>query len=152
MTASNLDSARANSEMSGTSSPTAQFVRDEVAQFRQRSAYGGSIQDCFPAWYLHHRYRVAASDAISHTADSNDGVRKNNDYGLDAFHLLEEADDPPVLILVQAKFSENLAMISTALRDLERALPRVAEALTVSPSAVTRENRVLVSLRETLRE
>ena len=128
------------------------FVREEVAAFRQRWAFGRNEEDCFPIWYLNHRHGVAASDAAAQSADGNDGVRANYDYGLDAFHVLLDDIADPVLLLVQAKYRDDLSAISSALRDLERCLPRVAEALSVTPTAALKENRVLVSLRDRLRQ
>jgi hypothetical protein len=130
-----------------------QFIRDEVCAFRLRFGFVGAEEDSFPAWYLHHRHGVAASDAISHTADSGEsGGRKNYDFGLDAFHFLPAIAEPPTLILIQAKYTDSITAISSGFKDLARCLPRVGEALSCAPSAAFRENRVLASLREQLRQ
>lgn len=130
---------------------TAEAVRQEVAAFRRKYGTGRADEDCFPAWYLHNKHRLNPVDAIMQTADGSDGTRKGYDFGLDAFHVLTGASEP-VLLLIQAKFTDGMGALSTALRDLIRALPRIGEALKAAPSTATRENRVLVALRDRLRE
>jgi hypothetical protein len=129
-----------------------EFVKQEVAAFREKWVFGNSDDDVFAAWYLSRRYQVAPSDAVTQTADGSEGGRRNYDYGLDGFNIVQSTGERPTLVLIQAKYTDSLTAIAAGLQDLEKSLPRVSEALRCVPSEAPLENRVLVSLRRRIFE
>lgn len=128
-------------------------IRRQVTEFRERLAVGNSVEDCFPAWYLHRRFNLPETAACMQSADPPgvDGP-KGWDGGIDAFHLYTSGQgDRLRLLIVQAKFTDSIDQIRKGIRDLKRAvekpLPRLLEA--EDPDALL-ENKVIVNLRREL--
>jgi len=125
----------------------ATVVRQIVRDFSVRTAFTGGEPHCFAPWYLHQKFRLSETQAMEQASDGN------YDFGIDGFHLATAASgDPPILVLVQAKYTENLQLIVKGFHDLESALPEVSRSL--SPDVVGTEapiqNKVLVNLRAML--
>ncbi len=128
-------------------------VRVEVQAFQRRTATDRNVEDCFPAWYLSYEYGLSDTLTLMQTSDpAVEGKTKGYDFGLDGFYL--DVDDPkqPRLILVQAKYSDNPNAVSAGFKDLERCLPKVANALDGAGSDEPLENKILFNLRRILKE
>ena len=56
-------------------------------------------------------------------------------------------EEPSSLVLVQAKYTDNLQQISKGFRDLERALPELQRIIMAIGTEEPVQNKVLVNLR-----
>src|SRR5437867_10903963 len=102
----------------------AELVKQQVRQFREKTAHTGSEAHSFAPWYLHLRYHLSDTQAMQQASDGN------YDFGVDAFHLqIAEGGKSPTLVLVQAKYTESLQLIAKGFKDLERALGEVKRCL-----------------------
>jgi len=120
----------------------ASLVRQVVGKFRERTGFVGVKEHCFAPWYLHQSFQLPEVRAL---AQSSDG---SYDFGIDAYHI--EKNGKRILVLVQAKFTEGLQLISKGFKDLERVLPEVARSIEGLPTEETIQNKVLVNLRAEL--
>jgi len=116
-------------------------VRAAVDAFRERTAHGYSSEDCFPPWYLQQEIHLSDTQAIAQSAET----KKGYDFGIDAFYV--DTSSTPKLVLVQAKYSDNLNLIRNGFRDLARSIPEVRRALESIETEEPRQNKVLVNLR-----
>jgi hypothetical protein len=123
-------------------------IRQEVEDLRIKLAI--QAEDVFPIWYLRRRYFLPNLRAQMRCSDpAAEGDQKGHDFGLDAYHI-DRKQDPPRLVLVQAKYSEGLVYVGKGFRDLARAtkmLGEMLERLDVPPPV---ENRIITNLRHDL--
>lgn len=126
-------------------------VRAEVEAFREKTAHGRKVDDCFPAWFLSHTYGLSPTQSVLQSSDpSETGGPKGYDFGLDAFHVDLTDSNQPKLILIQAKYSDSLSYASKGFRDLAKLLPKLAWVLGNVGSDSPQENRILVNFRKTI--
>lgn len=126
-------------------------IREQVKRFKEQYAHGDDIQDCFAPWYLAQVYGVSATEAIRCSAESKQGFNgPGYDYGFDAFHLVREEAKPPILVLIQAKYSDNEKLVAQGVKDLKKGLEWLKCALHSSETEYSRENKLLVNLRADL--
>lgn len=123
----------------------ASAIRTAVSEFRERTAQGIKREDCFAPWYLHQLFHMPETQAIEQSSDGS------HDFGVDAFHLFE-GSPPSKLLLVQAKFSDSLNLISEGIRGFRKALPELASTLEIGASEVPHQNKVLHNLRAALNQ
>lgn len=122
-------------------------VRQMVRDFAARTAHTGGEPHCFGPWYLQQKFGLPESRAMEQASDGS------YDFGVDAFHLLtERSGEPPVLVLVQAKYSDSLQQIIKGFHDLQKSLPEVARSLSAETIGTEEriQNKVLVNLRAAL--
>jgi hypothetical protein len=119
-------------------------VKSEVSQFHRQNSIGNTVQEAFPAWYLHRKFELHPKVAA---AQSSNG---SHDFGLDAFHIETATDKGPVLHLVQAKYSESKPAIKQAVRGFDRTMQEVARLLAGDQSEVPKINTVLERLAAAL--
>ncbi len=126
-------------------------IRGEVQRFWERTAYGQSIADCFPPWYLQQVFKISAEEAMKQSAAKRGDSfgPRGYDFGLDAFHV-DIDEDHSRLFLIQAKFSESLNYISRGFKEFERLIPQLQMAFDEGVSAEPTENKVLFGLRKAL--
>ena len=98
-------------------------VRAEVTTYHKTYAVGETAADALAAWWLTSRYEVAPADAIARAPGGN------HDYGIDGFHIERRASEPPVLHLIQAKFSSNRSEIRKGVAGFERAMQEIRPLL-----------------------
>lgn len=113
-----------------------------MAAFREKTAHGQALEDCFPPWYLQQEAHLSDTQAIAQSAES----KKGYDFGVDAFFITAAANGPK-LVLVQAKHTDNLRQIANGFRDLARSLEELKKAIRLLESEEPRQNKVLVNLR-----
>jgi len=121
-----------------------QEIKYSVETFRERTAFGKSVEHCFAPWYLNQIFQVPEDQAL---AQSSDG---SYDFGLDAF-VLYDGEPPRKLLLLQAKYTESIRSIGDGFREFERkTLPEISKVLQATGSSVPVQNKVLVNLRAAL--
>ncbi|MCS6799267.1 MAG: AIPR family protein [Myxococcota bacterium] len=121
------------------------LVREAVATFRAREGYGEQDADCFAPWYLQHRFHLSEEEACRQSSDGS------FDFGIDAFHITrDDAGVARELYLVQAKFTEHESHIRRGFKNLEAALPVLAQCLEGAEIHEPQQNKVLVNLRGAL--
>ncbi len=106
-------------------------------------------EDAFPIWYLRRRFPFLSElDAQRQCADPAIlGEGRNNDFGIDGYHIAVDAETPYLLVL-QAKYSADQQQINKGFRDLARAVACVARALTAPIDAEQGPaNKVVSNLR-----
>ncbi len=120
-------------------------IRQEVETLR-RSLGIDKGEDVFPPWYLKRRYLISDIPALMQASDpALEGQEKGFDFGLDAYHI-DVKQDPPRLMLFQAKYSEAITNIGKGYRDLARAVPTLA-LLIEGDLVEARENKIITNLR-----
>src|SRR6266571_3441409 len=68
----------------------AELVKQQVRQFREKTAHTGSEAHSFAPWYLHFRYHLSETQAMQQASDGN------YDFGVDGFHLqYRDEGNPP---------------------------------------------------------
>jgi len=117
-------------------------VRTAVEEFRLKHAYGNSVADCFTPWFLREMHGMSDIQAMQHSSDGG-----GHDSGIDAFFIDSTEPGARKLIVVQAKFTDSLDLVSRGFRDLERALVRLQGTLECVGSDAPIEDKVLVNLR-----
>jgi len=123
----------------------AELVKQQVRQFREKTAHTGSEAHSFAPWYLHFRYHLSETQAMQQASDGN------YDFGVDGFHLqYRDEGNPPTLVLVQSKFTESLQLIANGFKDLERTLGEVRRCLDGIEPENPIENKVLMNIRGVL--
>lgn len=123
-------------------------VRERVEAFKSKHEMP-ELPEAFAAWFLAQNCRLSAMEAIARVSDRNDG-RGNYDGGTDAYHLRRMGSGPPVLTILQAKFSEDKGYTRRGINDLRRAVTLVTEILNVGPTEMAAEHRVVKKLRAEL--
>ncbi|KAA0252893.1 MAG: hypothetical protein EDX89_16515 [Acidobacteria bacterium] len=127
-------------------------IREQVKAFRVDGGYEQGPEDCFPAWYLHRRHHLSPSEAMAQSSDpAVSGAEKGYDFGVDAFHV-DRSDSRPRLVVLQAKYSTDLAAVKKGFRDLEKAPETLHRMLSGLDADANRENKVLVNLRRALNQ
>ena len=121
-------------------------VRSEVRRFGEDTGSIGGEPHCFAPWYLNNEFQLSKVQALQQSSDGN------YDFGIDAFHLVKENNDRPatILVLIQAKYTSNLQLISSGFRDLGKSLEEVRRSLKAIGTEVPIQNKVLVNLRTAL--
>lgn len=126
-------------------------IRDQVKEFKEKYAYGDDPADCFAPWYLTKIYGLPATEAIRRSAESKQGFNgPGYDFGIDAFHLVREEGKSPILVLIQAKYSDSLNYVAKGIRDFKKGLKWLKYALHSAEAEYDKENKVLVNLRAEL--
>jgi len=128
-----------------------EYIRRQVEAFRKSDAPDRSPQDCFPSWFLKNTYGIAAVQAIMQSSDPAIDGKTSSDGGLDAYHLEPDADNRIKVVLVQAKYTESIKLISQGFKDLERCLPSVEDILSGVGTPETR-NKIWVNFRASVQK
>lgn len=125
--------------------PSVDTVRAQVESFLQQHETGTlRREDAFAPWFLVQEFKLPPQEAIAQSASGN------YDGGIDAFHIERRPDVPPLLNIVQAKFSDQEAVVRKGIDDLRRALDVVWQLLAVGPTEMADEDRVVRGLRRNL--
>ncbi|WP_084610740.1 AIPR family protein [Archangium violaceum] len=125
-------------------------IREEVEAFQIKTAYSAATEDCFPAWYLHRKYFLPETQALTQCSDpAIDGDTKGYDFGLDAYHILRQ-DGRVRLFLLQAKYSGSISEVKKGFRDLKKLPARLRRLLDGLESDESKENKIIVNLRRDL--
>ena len=120
-----------------------QVLKQQVKQFRERTAHTGAEQHSFAPWYLHDKLHLHETLAMQQSSDGN------YDFGIDAFNVNTDGSHP-ILLLVQAKYSPSVQLVAKGFREFERALPELQRALEGIETDEPIQNKVLVNLRAAL--
>ena len=123
-----------------------QILHQEVEAFRKAEALDYALPDCFPAWYLKRTFGMTASQAIMCSSDPGIVGKTKGDSGLDAFYLEPMPEGQAKLILIQAKFSASIPLISKGFRELGKSL-RPVKAVLDGIGSPDVQNKVYVNLR-----
>lgn len=105
----------------------------EVNEFRKNHAPEMSVQDAFPAWYLHKRFGLAPDVAKAQSSDPALRGSTKGDHGLDAFAIEPVRESETRLHLLQAKYSSDKRLIEKGVRELGRSLKHVAAEFAGAP-------------------
>jgi len=125
--------------------PSVETIRVQVEAFLQQHETGSlRREDAFAPWFLVQQFRLPPQEAI---AQSSSG---NYDGGIDGYHIERRSDSPPLLSIVQAKFSDQDGLVRRGIDDLRRAVDVVWQILTVGPTEMADEHRVVRNLRRDL--
>jgi hypothetical protein len=114
-------------------------IRADVEAFYGQHALQGAVPDAFVAWWLTRKFGIPAQEAIAKAPGGS------HDYGLDGFHIEVDAD-PPVLHLIQGKFSNNTSLVKKAFIEFGRTMPLVRQMLNGEGTTIPQVNSVLVRL------
>jgi len=82
----------------------AELIRKSVKNFSANHPTAQTDADAFAAWWIHKRFKVGELAAAKGAPGGN------HDYGIDAYYL-DRSSTSPTLYLVQAKYTESLALI-----------------------------------------
>jgi hypothetical protein len=125
-------------------------VKLEVEKFRTQRAYGKSVADCFPPWFLTQSYNLPFEEATRRSSEEIDkeGGTRGYDFGIDAY-FIEETPNPK-LTIIQAKYSSSLSYVSKGFTDLKKSLLHLQAELAEVGSVNPMENKVLVNMRADL--
>jgi hypothetical protein len=118
----------------------AALVRKMVAEFRVRVGFTGSEDHCFAPWYLHQTFHLAEATALAQASDGN------YDFGIDGFAF----EGARKVVLVQAKYTDNLQHINKGFKEMAKALNEIARGLEGLGAEAPIQNKVLVNLRAAL--
>lgn len=121
-------------------------LEGEVNEFRRNHAPEMSVQDAFPAWYLHKRFGLAPDVAKAQSSDPALRGGTKGDHGLDAFAIENTRDGETRLHLLQAKFTGDKKLIEKGVRELGRSLAHVAAEFGGAPG-LGMHNKVYFNLR-----
>jgi hypothetical protein len=101
-----------------------EWVRAQVVEYYLANPVGNGPHDAFCAWWLTRRWGV---EPLRATAQALGG---NHDWGLDGFYIEQRVQgDPPVLHLIQAKFSSSVQEVKSAVGGFVRTITQVASLL-----------------------
>jgi hypothetical protein len=101
-----------------------EWVRAQVSEYYLSNPVGAGPHDAFCAWWLTTRWRVEPLIATAHAPGGN------HDWGLDGFHIEQRVQgDPPVLHLIQAKFSESVPEVKAAVAGFVRTITQLSALL-----------------------
>jgi hypothetical protein len=124
---------------------TAQVIRTKVETFLQIHAIAGlTREDAFAPWFMAQHFRLPPQECLAQSSD------RNYDGGIDAYYIETRKDTEPLLWIVQAKFSDQDAFVRKGIDDLRRAAETIGQILTVGPTNMVDEHRVLRNLRKDL--
>ena len=118
---------------------TSDQIRADVEAFYRQHAPQGTTEDAFVPWWLTRKFGLPAQEAIAKAPGGS------HDYGLDGFHLELDAD-PPVLHLLQGKYSENMKLVKQAFIEFGRTMPILRQILAGEETALPQMNPVLARL------
>jgi hypothetical protein len=118
---------------------TTDQIRADVEAFYSQHAPQGAIPDAFVPWWLTRKFGISAQEAIAKAPGGS------HDYGLDGFHIEADAD-PPVLHLIQGKYSPSPTFVKKAFVEFGRTMPLVRQMLSGEETAIPQANSVLVRL------
>jgi hypothetical protein len=116
-------------------------VKREVHDFYVDHPIGNGAHDAFCAWWLFRRWSVEPQLAAARAPGGSD------DWGLDGFHLERRGNgEPPILHLIQAKYSPSGQIVRQAVRGFARTMEPLAQMLSGQGLPPARTNTVLARL------
>ena len=125
--------------------PSPEVIRTQVKSFlQQQNTASFRCEDAFAPWFMVQHFRVPPQEAIARSSDGN------YDGGIDGYHIQPRQDKPPLLSIIQAKFSDSDGIVRKGIDDLRRGLDMVAQILIVGPTEMADEHPVVRNLRRDL--
>jgi hypothetical protein len=103
---------------------SAEWVREQVGEYYLSNPVGAGPHDAFCAWWLTKRWGIEPLVASARAPGGN------HDWGLDGFHIERRVDGhPPILHLIQAKYSASSQEIKKAVGGFVKTIRQVASLL-----------------------
>lgn len=115
-------------------------IKSKVREYQVRAKFGRTEEDNFTPWWLQQKFKLSDEEAAMFCSDGN------YDKGLDGFYLQETAEKT-TLILIQAKYTEDINQIRKGINDINRFLPDLSKLFKRLESDSYKENIIIKRIR-----